>query len=173
MAGIEIFRKFKPKARILPPSEIPSVEGFIKMNAAISLIADRCKPKHESLRSFRNKVSGAIGYATEARQLKLVAGGFIFGELMAWAKSKPRWVIGLEPFLSLHIAQVACVLPTITASMRAISLPLTLEECHQALIDADRRIDLLQTHLNAAEGQLEDQRPLVQSALRMRRPKRK
>ena len=164
--------KYKPKEKVLPPSEIPAADGLIAINEGISLIAHRCKPRHESLRSFRNKVSNTVNRAIAIGLVKEVAGSAIFGELMAWAKAKPRWAAGLEAFPTLHIAQLNCILPAPTMSGRAICLPVTLDACYDALMAADRQIVELQARLHAAEKQIEDDQDYVKVGRKMKRKKK-
>ncbi len=165
--------KYKPKEKVLPPTTVPAVDDVIGINEAISLIAHQCKPNYESLRAYRNKVSNTMNYAIRSGLINVVHGQVIFGELMAWAKTKPRWQLGLTQFQTLNIAFASLVMPMPTISARAICLPTTMEKCHQALIEADLKIANLQAQLEAARGEIESNRNYVALALRMKRPKRK
>ncbi len=164
---------FKPRKKTHSPKCIPAVDGWITQSEAIALIAEHCNPPHESSRAFKNKVAGTINYAVGANQLVEMDGGFIFGELMAWAKNKPKWAYGLAPFPAMYVGRLDGSVPSITGAFRAISLPPSLEASHQALLEADRTIQQLEARLNAAEQEINYLRPFAETGLRMKRPKRR
>ena len=163
---MQIHTKYKPRKKVLAPSTIPKVEDVIARNIAISFIADHCKPSYELRRPFRNKVSGQVRTAVLSGVLTEAAGGFVFGEIMGWAKDKPEWAEGLAPFPTAISAKLNASLPSIIGNFDGHSLPATLDACHSRIVE-------LETCLTALKEKIDGQRRFTEVGLKMTRPKKK
>jgi hypothetical protein len=154
---------YKPRKKTCPPEAIPPADGWISRSEAIALIAKHCNPPHDPTRAFKNKVAGRIKYAVGRKQLAAVDGGFVFGDLMGWAKGKKAWREGLKAFPQRNIAHISGFLPSVFGQAQAHALPPTLEDCRQRIIE-------LETQVAAMEARLEEQRPYANIGRKLKRP---
>jgi hypothetical protein len=165
MAAKRFTTNFKPRKKTCPPEAVPPADGWIARSEAIALIAKHCNPPHETPRAFKNKVAGRINYAVGRKQLAAVDGGFVFGDLMGWAKGKNAWREGLEAFPQRNIAHIRATLPSVFGQAQAHALPPTLEDCHHRIIE-------LETHVATLEARLEEQRPYAEIGRKLKRPRK-
>jgi hypothetical protein len=123
-------------------------------------------PSHEEPRAFKNKVGGRVRDAVRRNKLKEVDGGFVFGDLMAWAKNVPDWADGLSTFPHNNIAHINAILPSMFGQAQAHCLPVSIDACHQRIIE-------LETRNSSLEARIEELLPFAAIGLKMRRPKKK
>jgi hypothetical protein len=175
MANIKFSTPYKRKKAVPPPATTPKSDALIARGVAVSFIAHKCKPDRISLRTFRSKVNGNIKYAITKGLLSEDFGCLNFGKLIAWAKQKKFYAHGLSDIAHPQIATIEGMLPAIFGEFRALQLPISIEDCHKALVTSDAVIAALQKQLASALAQLEAQRPMVEKYMRLKvlKPKRK
>jgi len=158
-------RRSRIRPRIVAPEVTPSASDWISKVQAASFIAEHVKPDYEKRRAARDKVAKRIAYALETGHLRLSNGGFIFGELTAWAVEKwPRELAGIPRISALHPSAVS--ISMVGHTPRIIAISGTLAECQSALQAAQLRIGDLEDELAARQQELERLRPLADRCLR-------
>ena len=78
------------KSRIPPPEKIPSTRDLIEKDQAISFLTEKIGT-NESWRDARGKVAKQVNYAVESGELQFENERIVFGKLIAWARTKPKW----------------------------------------------------------------------------------
>lgn len=175
MSAARFSTPYKRKKAVPPPATLPAPDDWIARGTAVSFIAQRCKPHHENQRAFRNKVAGNISYAVRNSVLQEHTYGFVFSELITWARQKKAYAKFLTDIPYTQTATVSGFLPSVFGEFRASQIPTSLDGCQIAIVESDRVIAELQKRLSTALAQLEAQRPMVEKYMRLKvlKPKRK
>ncbi len=155
---------FRPRKKISAPAGLPAVTDWIEQNVAVTILSDRCRPEHETVRAFRNKIQVNVRYAIVTGELREVNGKVMFGEFICWARGKERYAKYIDALPYVVVARVSGSIPSMQGAMRLVATPVSVEECHKALIAADQRISEL-------EAQIERLLPYAMTGMKMRRPK--
>lgn len=163
----------KYKKAIEPPAETPDLDDTLTIGVAVAFLAQRCKPRHDSLRDFKNRARGRLAYGIATSQLAGTDTTVVFFDLVTWAKAIPSFTAGLEDIKLPIRGAIDVKLPLPAADFHAIALPTTLEACHQALIAADKKIGALQAQLALTQAQLLEQEPYVKTGRLVRRKRKK
>jgi hypothetical protein len=164
------FTRYKPKPKTLPPDNIPEPDDPILISKAVAFLAARCRPKHEDARAFKNKVNQQLRYAIKNGHMAEQGGFVLFGDLITWARTK-KFEGGLADIRLPVKGSVTADLLPMEGEIRGACLPVTIEECHKALLAADQRIAALERRLDLADRTLQAQRPFVETGRRVRQLK--
>lgn len=162
---------FKPKKKIEAPKKLPDADQLIATALLISLVAEKCRNNYDIRREFRNKVSGCIRYAITNGLIQDHGSEVVFGEAISYLQTKRRYAAGLATLMLPIRGSINVELPKLQGSASGISLPTSIDECHKALIESTHRVADLERRLAAAEKQLAEQKPYVETGRKMRRPK--
>ena len=164
--------KYPRKKPIPPPMRLPREDECIVRNRAVSLITKYCIG-WEGVSTFRNKVNRNLRHALEKWHLTERNGGFIFGELIAWAKQCKPYAECIGKIPHTQTISAAGSATDSAGAPRLVALPDRLEDCHIALVKADRKIADLAQDLQEARRTIEEQRPMVEKYNRLKVPKPK
>ncbi len=125
------------------------------------LIALRIQPAGEPLRTTIDKVRKRLVYATETGDLQTAHASLYFvPQVIAWSRKK--WP-GKFNDLSAEHSATATVTARFRDEIRAWVIPGDLPGCQQALRDAQRENEQLESELKAAHAEIERLRPIARS----------
>lgn len=155
-ANIDKSRRYEKVASIDPLKY--SVDSPISRSEAVRVIAQIIDPPNgDQNRGVRDRISHLITYSTKTKGELPDSDSFVFGDVIRWAKSKWEGKFNHLP-ASPCVAKVAILnstLPSLSGSMRAISLPGNLDQCHTDLIQLHRRIGELEAELAIVQSENE------------------
>jgi hypothetical protein len=162
---------YKPKTKIEAPSELPAANELISTARLVSYITKQCANNYDSRRDFRNKVSGCIRYAIRNGFIQDHGHKVMVGEAIMYLRTKRRYANGLATLTLPITGSIHVELQALRGSASGTSLPTSIDECHRVLIESAHRVADLERRLAAAEQQLAEQKPYVETGRKMRRPK--
>jgi hypothetical protein len=130
-----------------------TARSIISRHDAVKEIAERIGRPDETEKESANRVSHLVGYALKQGHLATQPnGGFILGEVVAWARDKwPGRFTDLPAVVSDDVLDgIVC-----RDFMDMVVLPATLEKCHAQINQQHHQIAELSDALQAAKTEFE------------------
>lgn len=165
--------EYKKKATTSSNCEIPDASKLLTTAEAGTFLTTLCKPRYETTRQFKNKITGRIRYAIDKGHIRTDISQIKFSDLIDWARTKSSLAKGLTEICIPVTGTMSVSLQPLAVQIRVIQMPDTIAACHQLIQEADNRIAELETQLTILERQIEEQRPFVETGRLVRRKKKK
>lgn len=147
----------------MPESTNELPEGhqlFYPLAEMATLIALRTRQAGEPLRTTIDKVRKRLVYATTNGDLQIVLAGLYFvPQVIAWSQKK--WPGKFDGLHAKHSATSTADL-VMGDEIRGWAIPGDLPGCQQALRDAQRENEQLETELKAAHAEIELLKPIAE-----------
>lgn len=126
-----------------PLTDIPlKIDDEISVVAATKFIAEKLHVMIGDERSEQSKIRNRIVYAIKHGKLPCYTDKKVkFGELITWGLTINDWKLALSGLPSSNQGQASISLPSFHVKAIATFLPSSLIDCHDALIQANIRLN--------------------------------
>jgi hypothetical protein len=161
----------RPKKKIEAPSDIPEADDLISKALFASLITKICHNNYDGRRELRNKVSGCLRYAIKNGFIRDYGNEVKFGEAANYLRNKRLYANGLANLALPVKGYTHVVITALQGSFSGTNLPESVAECHKVIIEFACQVADLERRLATTEKQLAEQKPYVETGLKMRKPK--
>jgi hypothetical protein len=144
--------------------QVPDLYEPVDLHFATNFISERMVDASLGKRTLNDRVRHQITSDKQRGLLPSQGGKIVFGELIAWAKNKKTLASAVAGLMHIGHGGATLTAPSMQLSAFAYSLPLTLEESHEALKIAYRDINDLRSEINKLKVNLDELSPYKERA---------